>query len=165
MRTDKIKILFVCLGNICRSPMAEGLFLKHVREAGLDDAIEVDSAGTSGWHIGELADPRMRETATKYGIELVSRSRKLVEADYSTFDYIIVMDKQNIKDAEDLMSLVEAPKAKIELMREFDDIDVGQDVPDPYFGGKQGFEHVYSMLDRSSKSFLEFLKAEYQLTA
>lgn len=163
MRTKKLNILFVCLGNICRSPMAEGLFLKHIREAGLDDHIEVDSAGTSGWHIGELADPRMRETAKKHGIELVSRSRKLVEHDFTDFDYIIVMDKQNLRDAEDLMRLVDAPTAKVELMLEYDEIDVGQDVPDPYFGGKQGFEHVFSMLDRSTRSFLEFLKQEHKL--
>ncbi len=143
--------------------MAEGLLLKHLSDAGLADLIEVDSAGTSGWHIGELADPRMRETAKKHDVELVSKSRKLVEEDYLLFDYIIVMDKQNLRDAEDLMSLVGSPKAKVELIREYDEIDSGQDVPDPYFGGKQGFEHVYSMLDRSTKSFLEFLIKEHNL--
>lgn len=163
MRIEKLNILFVCLGNICRSPMAEGLFLAHRRNAGLDDLIEVDSAGTSGWHVGELADPRMQETAKKHGVDLVSRSRKLVEADYQLFDYIIVMDKQNLRDAEDLMSLVNSPKAKVELIREYDDIDAGQDVPDPYFGGKQGFEHVYTMLDRSTKSFLDYLVQEHKL--
>jgi len=143
--------------------MAEGLFLKHVREAGLADEIEVDSAGTSGWHIGEFADPRMQETAKKYGVELVSRSRKLVEADYHTFDYILVMDKQNLKDAEDLMATVQAPTAKVDLILEYDDVDMGQDVPDPYFGGQQGFEHVFHMLDRATKSFLAFLTQAHKL--
>lgn len=165
MRTRNLNILFVCLGNICRSPMAEGLFLKHIREAELDDFIAVDSAGTSGWHVGELADPRMRETAKKHGVELLSKSRKLVEADYLEFDYIIVMDKQNLRDAEDLKTLVSSPKAQVELMREYDDMDSGQDVPDPYFGGKQGFEHVYTMLDRSTKSFLDYLIQEHELRA
>lgn len=143
--------------------MAEGLFLAHVRQAGLDDLIQVDSAGTSGWHVGELADPRMRETAKKHGVDLVSKSRKLIEADYHEFDYIIVMDKQNLRDAEDLQALVSSPTAKVELMREYDDIDSGQDVPDPYFGGQQGFEHVYTMLNRSTKSFLDYLTQEHKL--
>lgn len=145
--------------------MAEGLLLHHIQEAGLGHLVEVDSAGTSGWHIGELADPRMRETAAKHGINLTSLSRKLVEQDYQTFDYILVMDKQNLKDAEDLRSLVDSPKAKVELMREYDEVDAGQDVPDPYFGGKQGFEHVYAMLDRSTKGFLEFIQSEHGLSA
>ncbi len=145
--------------------MAEGLFLAHLQEAGLTGLVEVDSAGTSGWHVGELADPRMRETAMKHGVKLVSKSRKLIEADYHDFDYIIVMDKQNLRDAEDLKALVSSPKAKVELMREYDDIDSGQDVPDPYFGGKQGFEHVYSMLNRSTKSFLDYLIQEHELRA
>lgn len=153
-----IHVLFVCLGNICRSPLAEGLFLHKVKEAGLDDQIIVDSCGTGGWHAGELADPRSREVARKYGIDLPSRARKLASSDFDQFDVILAMDQSNLRDLKNEASTAGGGKASIYLMRDFDPEGKGDDVPDPYYGGKQGFENVYQMLDRSTSELLTFIR-------
>jgi protein-tyrosine phosphatase len=154
-----INILFVCLGNICRSPLAEGLFIHHVKQAGLEDQFNIDSCGTGGWHAGESADPRMLETAGKYGIHLPSRARQIKPGDLNMFDYIIPMDHSNMRDIKELQKQ-NGGKAQILLMRNFDDQGLGEDVPDPYYGGRQGFDHVYEILDRSTVSFLDWLKEE-----
>ena len=152
---DKVKVLFVCLGNICRSPMAEGLFIHKVHEAGLGRQIEVDSAGTSGWHIGEPADRRMQEVAKKHGVSLPSRSRKLVERDFEEFDYILAMDESNLSNIRILESQSPVSNAQVSKMRDYDLLAKGSDVPDPYYGGQQGFEDVYEMLDRSTDELLK----------
>ena len=158
-----VQVLFVCLGNICRSPMAEGLFLHHVKAAGLSDQIEVDSAGTSGWHTGERPDPRMVETASRHGVELVSFGRQLTAEDFDRFDYVIVMDSSNYHEAKKLMNQSGHSRASLVKMMEFHSSRLGIDVPDPYYGGKQGFEQVYEMLDEATKGLLAHIRAEHKL--
>jgi protein-tyrosine phosphatase len=158
-----VKVLFVCLGNICRSPMAEGLMAKHVQESGLAARVSVDSAGTSNWHVGELPDPRMIETAQRHAVTLPSRARQLVLADLDAFDYIVAMDQQNMAEIQRLQQKAIASKARLLMMRDFDVDGLGMDVPDPYFGGLQGFEQVYLMLERSTKNLLQHIRKEQQL--
>ena len=152
MNSDKIKVLFVCLGNICRSPMAEGLFNHHVKLVGLEERFSVDSAGTSPYHVGNLADERMRGVAQSRGVSLTSKSRQIQKTDLDDFDYILAMDKQNYSDIDSLRSGL---KANVYLMRDFDIEKDTDDVPDPYFGGIDGFEDVYQILNRSTKALLD----------
>ena len=158
-----IKVLFVCLGNICRSPLAEGVFKNHVLEAGLEDKFEVDSAGTSGWHIGELPDPRSIEVAEKNGIVLESRGRKANAKDFETFDYIIAMDKDNYHDLKILNEHSHIENGQLHLMRDFDPIGKGEDVPDPYYGGADGFDYVFDLLNRSSEQLLSKIRSDHKI--
>lgn len=158
-----IKVLFVCLGNICRSPLAEGVFKHKVSQDGLEDMIAVMSAGTSGWHIGESPDPRSIEVAERNGIYLDSHGRKAIDEDFRDFDYIIAMDSNNYSDLKRLPGSSAESSAKLKLMRDFDDIGKGKDVPDPYYGGDDGFTHVYDLLDRSCQNLLEEIKEDHQL--
>ncbi|MEM6803898.1 MAG: low molecular weight protein-tyrosine-phosphatase [Bacteroidota bacterium] len=158
-----VKVLFVCLGNICRSPMAEGLFLKQVKEAGLSDKIEIDSCGTGAWHVGDKADPRMRETASRHGINLLSRARKVEITDFREFDYIIPMDNSNLMNLQRMATHVPDIKAAIIKMRYFDEGNENADVPDPYYGGEQGFEDVFQMLDRSCAALLAFIREQHEI--
>ncbi|MCP4521132.1 MAG: low molecular weight phosphotyrosine protein phosphatase [Cytophagales bacterium] len=155
----KTKVLFVCLGNICRSPMGEGAFLNLINEKGITDEFEVDSAGTAAYHVGNLPDKRMRETAYSHGVLLTSRARQFQKEDFHTFDYILAMDESNLKNINRLKPT--NPKAKVFLMREFDElVEQDKNVPDPYYGGIEGFEEVYQMLTRSSKTLLDFIQNE-----
>jgi protein-tyrosine phosphatase len=158
-----IKILFVCLGNICRSPLAEGVFKYQVLANGLENKIKVESGGTSGWHIGERPDPRSIEVAKVNGIELDSYGRKAIGADFESFDYIIAMDSNNYSDLKNLSESSMEVAAQLFLMRDFDEIGKGQDVPDPYYGGDDGFTYVYELLDRSCRNLLEMIKNDHQL--
>ncbi|MEM9674936.1 MAG: low molecular weight protein-tyrosine-phosphatase [Bacteroidota bacterium] len=155
-----IRVLFVCLGNICRSPMAESIFDGLVERAGLVGKIETDSAGTSNYHIGELPDPRTLEIVAKYGLESNSRGRQLTKADFDQFDYIIVMDQSNFADSKRLMT-ADSSQAKLFLMRDFDDQPTEKDVPDPYWSGKDGFEQIYQILLRSCQNFLTYLQQQH----
>lgn len=151
------KILFVCLGNICRSPAAEGVFLHLLREAGLETEFEVDSAGTGGWHAGESADRRMREAAKRRGIHLPSVARQVRTEDFERFDLILAMDADN---RQALVS--KAPtehRHKVRLFREWDELGPGEDVPDPYYGGPEGFELVLDMVTRAGRSLLLELRS------
>jgi protein-tyrosine phosphatase len=161
-----VNVLFVCLGNICRSPMAEGVFGALVAKHGMEASIGADSAGTSGFHSGELPDPRMMNTAEQHAIMLTHRARKLVNEDFERFDYILSMDSANLDIILAMQkraaSLGGKNMAKVLMMRSFDpEADDDMDVPDPYYGGMDGFEEVYHMLERSNEKFLDFLKQQY----
>lgn len=150
-----IRIVFVCLGNICRSPLAEGVFEKQVQKLGLTTHFQLDSAGTASYHIGSLADKRSIQVARNHGINLTHRARAFVADDFSRFDYIVAMDKQNKADILRLQ-----PKqggAKVVLMRDFDPEQPGAEVPDPYYGELKDFEEVYQLLERSCTVFLSTL--------
>jgi len=158
-----IKVLFVCLGNICRSPLAEGIFKTKVKEAGLEREIMVDSAGTSGWHIGDSPDPRSIDIAWQNGIALDSYGRKAVSEDFLEFDYILAMDRDNLRDLNHLKHQVNTSRANLSLMRDFDQHHPGSDVPDPYYGGADGFRKVFEMLDRSCENLLNEIISEHKL--
>lgn len=158
-----IKVLFVCLGNICRSPMAEGVFKKLAKENSLNT--ECDSAGTAAYHIGELPDERMRATGEKYNIKLTHRARQIKRDDFDKFDYIIAMDKSNYQNILNLKNQVNyASEPKIMLMRSFDSQKENLEVPDPYYGGLSDFENVYEILLRSNQNFIDFLEEESKLS-
>lgn len=159
MDDHKIKVLFVCLGNICRSPMAEGVFKKIVTEEGLDDKIYCDSAGTSDFHIGADPDERMCRTATSYSVNLLHKARQFAKSDFDRFDYIIAMDNSNLNNILSLAENKEKHADKVLLMREFDPQGRGEDVPDPYFGGQKGFDEVYHILERSTRNFLNHINS------
>ena len=152
----KVKVLFVCLGNICRSPLAEGLFRKKVESRGWSDYFHIDSSGTGDYHIGELPDPRMRATARDNGLMLESRARQLIAEDLERFDYIIPMDDSNRSHIHS-MDPEGNFREKIILMRYFDKNEFEADVPDPYFGDEDGFQRVYDMLDDVTENFLNWL--------
>ncbi len=152
------RILFVCLGNVIRSPLAENLFRHYTRVRGLDGKYVADSAGTSSYHVGDPPDRRMRDTAASHGIEYSGRSRQLGPSDLDTFDLVVAMDETN---AHSIQSLARSPdqKAKIRMLREFDPEAKGElDVPDPYYGGREGFEHTYQIIDRSVQQLLDALE-------
>lgn len=154
---DTTNVLFVCLGNICRSPMAEGLFAHLVAQAGLAEHFQIDSAGTSGHHDGERADARMRQCAQGHGITLHSRSRKVRVEDFHDFHYIVAMDRQNHADLLALAARHGLPSDHVVLMRDYEAGASSRDVPDPYYGGPDGFEEVYHILDRATRGFLRTL--------
>lgn len=158
-----VKILFVCLGNICRSPLAEGAFAHLVKQARLEHRFSCDSAGTSRYHIGELPDARARKVAAERGIVLPSRARQLNRDDFYNFDYILAMDKSNLRDVVSLKERV-APdsQARIMLMREFDPLpDDSKEVPDPYYGDMQDFVDCLNTVYRTAESLLEHLKTNH----
>ena len=152
------KILFVCLGNICRSPAAEGIFKKKIKDRDLEHLFVVDSAGTGGWHVGNLADPRMRQTALSRGIELTSRSRQIEENDLDEFDHILVMDKENFKAVKSLVKDQFNPiNSKIKLILSFSKDSQLDEVPDPYYGGQNGFDNVLDLLDVAIDGLIDSL--------
>jgi protein-tyrosine phosphatase len=161
MTAQRASVLFICLGNICRSPLAEGVFRGLVRDAGLEHAFGIDSAGTSDYHEGNPADPRTIEVARSRGIELTSRSRPVTEADVEHFEYLVVMDASNLRDVQHLAGSIR-PDAKILRLREFDPEAAGDlDVPDPYYGGEEGFHLVQEIVERACAGLLAHLRAEH----
>ena len=155
----EIKVLFVCLGNICRSPLAEVVFNKVIKEENLNNSLFADSCGTASYHIGKFPDQRTLETGRKFGLKFDHVARILTKGDFDTFDYILAMDKFNLDDIHDLLYRENiVPKSKIVLMRDFDDQAQGEDVPDPYYGEIEGFHQVYHILNRSVKQFVDHLR-------
>ena len=157
----RTSVLFVCLGNICRSPLAEGIFIHIARERKILSRFEVDSCGTGGWHAGEPADARSIAVAKKHGVRLPSRARKVVPGDDWRFDQIIAMDRENRRD---LLALG-APRDRVLLARAFDQTLEGAheselDVPDPYYGGHEGFDQVYEMLERACTGLIGRLSGQ-----
>ncbi len=165
MKDTKFRILFVCLGNICRSPAAEGVMKALLEKEKLSDRVEVDSAGTSGWHIGELPDSRMRQAARQRGLVLDSRARKIkAPEDFEKFDMIIVMDEENLCD---LKALDRNGKYahKIFKMTDFCRKYQTDEVPDPYYGGYSGFENVLNLLEDAAAGLLDYIKPKLQKKA
>ncbi|WP_026790568.1 low molecular weight protein-tyrosine-phosphatase [Pleomorphomonas oryzae] len=146
-------ILFVCLGNICRSPTAEGLMLNHLAAAGLSHSVRVDSAGTGGWHTGDPPDPRAIAAARKRGVDLAPlRARQVRKADFSDFELIVGMDRQNVADLRRL-----APKGsttRIGLFLE-EALGLSSEVPDPYYEDERAFDAVFDLCDRAVRAFIE----------
>ncbi|MDZ4729964.1 MAG: low molecular weight protein-tyrosine-phosphatase [Xanthomonadales bacterium] len=140
----KISILFVCMGNICRSPAAEGIFQQMVADAGLEDRIEIDSAGTHSYHTGLPADQRMRRVALSRGYQLDSIARTLVVEDFDRFDLIITMDEDNFGEA---MALSPGHGARVVPMVDYCELKEVGEVPDPYYGGEEGFHTVIDILE------------------
>ncbi len=152
------KVLFVCLGNICRSPAAEGIFNQKIKERDLENFFVVDSAGTGNWHVGNLPDQRMRSTALSRGIELTSRSRQIEENDLYEFDQILVMDKDNLNAVKSLTKDQKNPiNSKIKLILNYSKNSQLDEVPDPYYGGQNGFEKVIDLLDDAMDGLIDSL--------
>lgn len=168
---DVVRLCFVCLGNICRSPTAEGVMRRLVTDAGLDDRIEIDSAGTGAWHVGNAADERSRQEARRRGVELTSRARQFHPGDFYRFDLVLAMDRRNLTDLHDL-----APEAalrdKVHLLRAFDPMALraahdgphdhhshahSLDVPDPYYDD-DGFAVVFDMVDAACRGLLDHVR-------
>ena len=163
--TDPIRIQFVCLGNICRSPLAEAVFRDHVEQAGLAAHFEIASSGTGDWHVGDTADRRMRATAGEHGVSLDDhRASQFSEDDLNAYDHIFVMDKDNLHD---VLYLDEEDRhnGKVRLFREFDPEPGDFQVPDPYYGGADGFENVYQIVHRTAAELMDRLIDEYDLEA
>jgi protein-tyrosine phosphatase len=155
MRT--VKVLFVCMGNICRSPMAEGAFKHYVREAGLAGRIVSDSAGTHGYHVGDPPDPRAQAAASRRGYDLASlRARQVRADDFDAFDYVLAMDEANLRWLEPLCPPQHARKLK--LLLEFSDDAARREVPDPYYGGADGFENVLDLVEQAAQGLLRHLR-------
>lgn len=153
-----MKLCFVCLGNIVRSPLAENMFKHLVQERGLEDKYDADSAGTSAYHVGEAPDARMRKVAREKGLVYSGSARQFKEEDFRSCDLVIAMDNDNRRVLERMAPTPEE-REKIRLLREFDP-QGGHDegVPDPYYGGMEGFERVFRIVERSTQGLLEALE-------
>ena len=150
------RVLFVCLGNICRSPAAEAAFQHAVTEAGLAHEFVIDSAGTGAWHAGEPADRRMRAAGQQRGLDVTSLARQVSIDDFSNFDHILAMDRTNLRELRR-----QAPRQhhdKIRLFRDLDPDHPGQDVPDPYYGDDEGFDEVLDIVTRTARALLDELR-------
>lgn len=158
MATPEISILFVCLGNICRSPAAEGVFFARIQRAGLIDRVHCDSAGTAGWHLGKLADPRMRAAAMHRGIALTHRVREVTPADLAKYDLVLAMDHDNHNNLRAL-DPTGALHDRVRLFAEFCTKHKVTQIPDPYYGGPEDFEHVLDLVEDGCDGLMEWVNA------
>jgi len=154
---NPFKICFVCLGNICRSPTAEGVFRHMVNERSLQPYFEIDSSGTSAYHIGESANVHSQRTANDHGITLHSKAQRFEASDISDFDLILAMDRSNLANIKKL-DAGNNGEDRILLLRDFDPTPENKEVPDPYSGGREGFENVFQIVKRSCKQLLDELE-------
>lgn len=155
-----VKVLFVCLGNICRSPTAEGVFRDLVRREGLAERIGTDSCGTGAWHTGDAPDPRAQEEARRRGIDITDlRARKISTSDFDTFDYILAMDDRNQRDLTAVAT--DVGRGKIRLMMSFAPDFGVREVPDPYYGGADGFRDVFDMIEAASQGLLADIRTRH----
>jgi len=158
----RVRLLFVCLGNICRSPTAEGVMRVLLEREGLDGTIELDSAGTGSWHIGSAPDSRARAAARRRDIELLGRARQVTNEDFDHYDLLVAMDSDNERELR-AMARDEAQRAKVRRLREFDPASASAgelDVPDPYYGAPGGFEEVLDIVQAGCEGLLAELRAE-----
>jgi len=155
---SKIEVCFVCLGNICRSPLAQGVFESLVEKEGLQDRIITSSAGVGNWHVGNPPDSRMQQTARDHGIYLNSRARQFQSSDFKQMDLVLAMDHSNLSALSQMRPAPELD-GKLFLFRSFDpQKNKDLEVPDPYYGGGKGFETVYQIVERTCPKVLEHLK-------
>lgn len=157
---QKVKVLFVCMGNICRSPTAEGVFRHVVNQANLGHLIEIDSAGTHAYHVGEPPDTRAQSSALRRGIDLsTQRARRVAGEDFRVFDYVLAMDRDNLQS----LSQYERPDttAVLKLFLEFAENLNEKEVPDPYYGGAKGFEYVLDLVEAASHGLLAHIKLHH----
>ncbi len=161
-----VRVCFVCLGNICRSPTAEAVFVHQVAAAGLTAQIEIDSAGTAAYHIGDPPDRRATAEAQRHGVAMVSRGRQFRRGDFELFEYVLAMDEANHSDLLDLATSPDQ-RAKVHRLRQWDPRSTGDhdlDVPDPYYGGADGFADVFAMVERSCAALLNHIVSAQDLT-
>ncbi|HEX7597928.1 MAG TPA: low molecular weight protein-tyrosine-phosphatase [Polyangia bacterium] len=159
----RIAISFVCMGNICRSPTAEAIMRHLVQQAGLDSAIDIDSAGTGSWHVGEAADERTRRVGERRGIPLSGTARQWSRADFARFDYVLAIDR-DILDELALLAPTPEMREKIHLLRQFDPASPPKsDVPDPYYGQPDGFEEVFDLCEAACRGLLDYLRRTHGL--
>jgi protein-tyrosine phosphatase len=155
MDEKKKRVLFVCLGNICRSPLAEAVVREAARKRRLN-RYYFESAGTGNWHVGGPVDPRAAAKAREYGLDLSDhRARQITSHNYSNWDWLVAMDAENRSN----MLRMGVPESRLLMMRQFENDGQNPDVPDPYFGGGNGFEHVYQMLTANAEKLLDFLES------
>ncbi|MCL5425881.1 MAG: low molecular weight phosphotyrosine protein phosphatase, partial [Gammaproteobacteria bacterium] len=153
-----MKVLFVCLGNICRSPTAEGVFRRALERAGMSNAVEVDSCGVGNWHVGKAPDQRAQQAAKRREIDLSGlRARQLSEQDFTEFDYVLGMDQDNLRAMRELKPA--DSRAHTGLFLDFAGTP-GVEVPDPYYGGEEGFENVLDMIEAASNGLIQHLQRE-----
>ena len=158
MSDQPFRVLFVCLGNICRSPAGEGVFRHLAERDGAGISTECDSAGTMDWHTGKLPDSRMRRAASARGIDLLSRARHATRSDFDEFDLVLAMDRENLRDLEEIRGQRGA-RAELKLFCELCTDHDEEEVPDPYYGGDEGFEHVLDLLEDGCRNLIASLQS------
>jgi len=168
MPKNRVQVCFVCLGNICRSPTAEGVMRRIIDELDLGSRIEIDSAGTAAYHTGELPDERARRAARDRGIELASRARQFVAADFTRFDYVLAMDQENLENLGRLYSKHQASAGSqsgvLALLRDFDpETDRDAEIADPYYGGERGFEEVLDQCEAACRGLVDAILGDQGL--
>ncbi len=160
LEMKKVRVLMVCMGNICRSPLAHGIFEHLVAEAGLSDRIEVDSAGTHAYHVGQPPDPRSQDTARSRGIDITAqRARKVMADDFEAFDFVLAMDRDNYAMLEAICP--PGREERLMLFMQFAPERGEREVPDPYYGGVSGFERVYEMVHAAAQGLLETIRRDH----